>query len=232
MDDQGFGLLLEDEIDAGQAHRLLESIGFADTQAAWVCIKRLASKSDIKDTLANLLPHLFLTLSGAASPDRALVSFERFVNRSSASSDIFRDLAGNPRTVEILVSLFSASRFLTEILLNNPETYKQLAEHKRLAQPKDASQLDEEIRATIAAFDQADEKLDALRRFQRLELLRIGACDLLDLFDLTAATAQLSNLADSLVRACLEIASARAHISTSGFGIIAMGKLGGKELNY
>jgi len=75
-------------------------------------------------------------------------------------------------------------------------------------------------------------QLDSLRRFQRWELLRIGTCDLLGLFDLPAVTAQLSNLADSLTRACLEIACVQSQTFPEGFAVIAMGKLGGQELNY
>ncbi|MDP7645515.1 MAG: hypothetical protein QGG60_12585, partial [Anaerolineales bacterium] len=73
---------------------------------------------------------------------------------------------------------------------------------------------------------------DALRRFQRAELLRIGTCDLLDLFDLPTVVGQLSRLADSLVRACLELVSAHTGVGADGFVVIALGKLGGEELNY
>jgi len=43
-----------------------------------------------------------------------------------------------------------------------------------------------------------DEKLNALRRYQRGEILRIGASDLLALYDLKTVTRQLSHLADGL----------------------------------
>ncbi len=74
--------------------------------------------------------------------------------------------------------------------------------------------------------------MDALRRFQRREMLRIGVCDLLDLFDLKTATRQLSDLADSLVQVCLDSAAVRLGISPDSLCVIGMGKLGGQELNY
>ena len=73
---------------------------------------------------------------------------------------------------------------------------------------------------------------DGLRRFQSWEMLRIGACDLLDLYDLPAVTRQLSNLADSLVRAALKIVAGQCGMAPDDLVVIAMGKLGGRELNY
>ena len=77
-----------------------------------------------------------------------------------------------------------------------------------------------------------NEKLDAMRRYQRGEMLRIGASDLLDLYDLRTVTQQLSNLADGLVPACLDLASQQSGISANDFVVIAMGKHGAEELNY
>jgi glutamate-ammonia-ligase adenylyltransferase len=71
-----------------------------------------------------------------------------------------------------------------------------------------------------------------VRRYQRGELLRIGASDLLSLYDLPAVTGQLSNLADGMSRACLAHASEQSGTSAKGFVVMGMGKLGGSELNY
>src|SRR5512135_95999 len=89
-----------------------------------------------------------------------------------------------------------------------------------------------EARESLEGARDAAGKRDALRRYQRLELLRIGACDLLDLFDLATATVQLSNLADGLVAVCLGVAAEETGIAPEGFSVIALGKLGGQELNY
>ena len=149
---------------------------------------------------------------------------------------MLRYLASNLRAIEILVTLFSGSQFLTEILLRNPGYLASLVEQKRLAQHKSVDQFYTGIQAALgtakAENRQFGPQIDALRRFQRFELLRIGACDLLALFDLPSVARQLSNLADSLVQACLTIAAARSNVAVRGFAVIALGKLGGRELNY
>jgi glutamate-ammonia-ligase adenylyltransferase len=224
--------LLRDQLSDDEIGRLLSPVGFADCRAVHRCLLRLASDPRSGATIVNSLPFLLLTLSGAASPDRVLVNLERFTHSAADRPEILQRLASDQRAVETLVTLFAGSQFLTEILLRNPEYFQRITDRKSLAQPKGVEQLYAETQAAVSSVEAAADQLDALRQFQQWELLRIGACDLLGLFDLAAVTRQLSNLADSLVRACLTIASARSNTPTDGFAVIGMGKLGGKEINY
>jgi glutamate-ammonia-ligase adenylyltransferase len=224
--------LLHEQVSDDEIHSLLSPVGFADYRAVHRCLLRLANDPQSGAAVVNSLPFLLLTLSGAAGPDRVLVSLERFTHRAADRPAILEHLAGDHRAVETLVTLFAGSQFLTEILLRNPEYFQRLMERKSLTQPKGVEQLYAEMQVAVSTVETLTDQLDTLRRFQRRELLRVGACDLLGLFDLVAVTQQLSNLADSLVRACLTIASARSDTSTDGFAVIAMGKLGGRELNY
>lgn len=225
-------LLLDDRLNEERIHELLSPVVFDDWRTAYRRLQRMADGAEAGLALADVLPYLLTALGSAAGPDNVLVNFERFAQSAAGRFRMFEYLASNPRAVEILVTLFAGSQFLTEILLRNPEYLEQIAEHKRLAQPKSREQLYLEVQAGVAPFELIADKLDVLRRFQRLELLRIGACDLLDLFDLPTVTRQLSDLAEILVRACLEITAAQLDVATDGFAVMALGKLGGRELNY
>ena len=224
--------LLCGQLSDEQTERLLSPAAFADWCAASRCLLRLPDSPEARHSLAEVLPHLLTALASAADPDRVLVNLERFAHRAADRLATFQGLAGNPRAVEILVRLFAGSQFLSETLLRYPEYFERLLEQRSLAQLRSAGELDAAARAAIAPLRDVGEQLGALRRFQRWELLRIGACDLLGLFDLPAVTAQLSNLADALVRSSLTVASARADARPDGFAVLAMGKLGGQELNY
>jgi glutamate-ammonia-ligase adenylyltransferase len=225
-------LLLHEELSDEEVRRLLAPVGFADWRAAYSTLQRMATDSQGRSAFADLLPHFLTTLANSAGPDRVLVNLERFTRAVSDGYTLFQHLAGHPRAVEILVTLFAGSQFLTEILLRNPEYLAWITAHRGLAQLKSVEQLQAEAGSIVASVEAVADQLDALRRFQRLELLRIGTCDLLDLFDLPSVTGQLSHLATSLVRACLTIASLQSNIGLDGFVVIAVGKLGGEELNY
>ncbi|MFN8456072.1 MAG: glutamine synthetase adenylyltransferase [Anaerolineae bacterium] len=219
-------------------------LGFTNERAAFVSLDALARH----EAFNACWPHLRAALSAAASPDRALVNLERFVRSIAQPAHLFQQLARRPRALEILITLFAGSQFLTEILLRHPEYFEQLRYYRRLTQPKSVAQLLAEIQAALEEARQgggeevgkdasprllaSSSLLDTLRRFQRRELLRIGTCDLLGLADLPTITAQLSYLADSLTQSCLELAAAHTSLEADSFAVIGMGKLGGEELNY
>lgn len=217
---------------AAVLHERLKALGFSDWRAAARSLERLTAEPGLLRPFARFAPHLLEALATAGSPDRVLATFERFVHSGQSALDLYDFLAAHPRAVEMLVRLFSGSQFLGEILLRNPEYFEDLIDLRRLAQSKRSEKLKREARRAIGARETPLDQLDALRRFQRRELLRIGVCDLLDLFDLTTATRQLSDLADSLIQAGLDIAAAQMGTAPDGLCVIGMGKLGGQELNY
>ena len=221
-----------------QSTSLFEEIAFADRHAARSCLQRMATTQGVPRALSAALLPLLRALFAAADADRALVNLERFTQSVSDPVALWEYLGSNPRVIEKLVTLFAGSQFLAEILLRNPDHVERWAEHKRLAQPKSRSRYLGEARAVLSGLNSGGEEAiplvqyDALRLFQRNELLRIGTCDLLDLFDLPTVVGQLSCLADSMVTICLELVSAQTGIASNGFVVIALGKLGGEELNY
>jgi glutamate-ammonia-ligase adenylyltransferase len=233
-------LLLNEQVGLNHIETLLRPIGFADWRLAWQRLQRIPPTPAARLALANAMPHLLMALATAAHPDRVLVSFERFVGNAPEPSTLLQYLAANPRALEIMVTLFAGSQFLTEILLRHPQYFEQLTARKHLAERKTARQLYLELEAILepamaapgSRAGQMPALLDLLRRFQRRELLRIGTYDLLDLFDLPTVITQLSHLADSLIQACLMLAAWQSNINPAGFCVLSMGKLGGQELNY
>ena len=81
----------------------------------------------------------------------------------------------------------------TEILLLHPEYLPQLSRREWLALLKTGDQFYAEAVQSFQAAESWTARLDALRRYQRSELLRIGACDLLNLFDLPAVVPLMSS---------------------------------------
>jgi glutamate-ammonia-ligase adenylyltransferase len=229
-------ILQNEQLPPEQLQNLLTPVGFIDWEAAYKNLKKIAAASPQSRTaLARGLPALLQALANVASPNRVLISFERFVLGDADPAQLLTYLANNPRSFEILTTLFSGSQFLTEILLRNPNYFEPLVDHRNLSQTKSLEELKGDAVKVIQPWlAQADitPALDALRRFQRYELLRIGVCDLLGLLDVATVTMQLSHLADSLAHAAIRLAAHHTGADPAGFGVLGMGKLGGQELNY
>jgi [glutamine synthetase] adenylyltransferase / [glutamine synthetase]-adenylyl-L-tyrosine phosphorylase len=232
---RGAAELLSESLSAEDIRHWLMPLGFDDWEATHRRLLRIAGLAAGSRAFRDLLPYLLSMLSEIGNPDRALVNLERFLTGSQHSAAQLHHLATHLRAMEILIKLFAGSQFLTEILLRNPEYFAQLTKHQRLAQLKSKEELLRDL-PTESQRDGHRRQWNALRQFQRAELLRIGTCDLLDLLDLPVVTAQLSNLADTMVQACLDTViswdQAVGNDRQDAFVVLALGKLGGQELNY
>ena len=175
--------------------------------------------------------------AASASPDRALVNLQRWVDGLPAP-DAFDHLLADRRALDLLITLFAGSQFLTGILLRSPAYASLLSDRASLSRQKSLADFQAEAQDCVApvlagapvAGDTAP--ILALLRFQQREQLRIGLGDLGGLLNLASVTSQVSHLAESVVRACLAVAARQTQVDPDGFAVLAMGKLGGGELNY
>lgn len=141
-----------------------------------------------------------------------------------------------------LVAVFAHSQFLSEVLLQRPELLDWALEDGRLHRDLTA----DDIRAQLPPFatDQVERREVAveLARFRRRHLLRIVLRDVLGLATLAEVTQELSALADAILEGALERVY-RETVERHGrpwlaerreceFAVLALGKLGGQELNY
>lgn len=201
---------------------------FENGQAAQICWHQLEKRYG--KAFRTCSDSLFSALASAADPDRSLVYFARLAEAYGPA--LFTELEQYPRTLESLTTLFSASQFLSEILLQNPASLALFHTRRALTERKTIDRLQAEAEEAMHASSVYEEQMAALRRYQRNELLRVGASDLLDLYDLRTVFSQLSRMAIGLTRAALTLACEQVGRTAEGFVVVALGKLGGYELNY
>jgi [glutamine synthetase] adenylyltransferase / [glutamine synthetase]-adenylyl-L-tyrosine phosphorylase len=171
-----------------------------------------------------------------------------FRNRLEAlAPGIAKDYERNPLLLSRMLTLAGHSPFLAETLLRHPEHIAWLeAETSRgFDRLKSTEQLSEELARFVTRMIDADDPT-RLARFKRREFLRIYLRDCLGIATLSDITEELSNLADvilsyALARALQEMANlhgaplthdTRGRIENAEFAIVALGKLGCRELNY
>jgi [glutamine synthetase] adenylyltransferase / [glutamine synthetase]-adenylyl-L-tyrosine phosphorylase len=157
--------------------------------------------------------------------------------------EIFKQLQGDKARLSWLSTIANLSRFLSEELLRHPKWLWEIDEIERTLSVED-------YKIQLNAFLQG-QSTDThtplnLALFRRKELLHIGICDGLGVGSLAKVTEELSNLADAIIESALTAVKAEMEkkfgcpvtIDPSGkavratITVLALGKLGGRELNY
>ncbi len=144
-----------------------------------------------------------------------------------------------PRVRAALPRVFAASDFVAEACVRDPELLVDLPTRFGLERPLEAG---EPARRAPPPADTEAAMLSALRRWRRRELVRIAWRALAGWADIEESLRESSDFADAAITTCVEYARAQL---TRRFGeprgplgaaqplvVLAMGKLGGRELNF
>jgi glutamate-ammonia-ligase adenylyltransferase len=175
-------------------------------------------------------------INTSPDPRRLTHYLEEFGKRHPATLESL-----SPERLQWLQVIFASSRFLSDELLRHPAWISAVGPLDSELSVADYKQrlrvfLDERQVFSPSALD--------LALFRRHELLRIVLRDILRVGTLAAITEELSNLADAILARALECVAAEVAarhglpIGEDGiarapvFTVVALGKLGGRELNY
>ncbi|MGH9723317.1 MAG: glutamine-synthetase adenylyltransferase [Bryobacteraceae bacterium] len=183
-----------------------------------------------------------ILLASSPDPNRARRFLSRFRTECPAAFD---RIASSPAALRYLITTFSYSNFLSDELIRQPEWLLQIAtagDMHRVLTP-------DEYRDRLADFlgqPTGAPPAVALARFRRRKILRIMLRDVLGIASLSDVTEELSSLSGAILEAAYQ--GIRAELTARhgiplapgpggashecGFAVIALGKLGGRELNY
>jgi glutamate-ammonia-ligase adenylyltransferase len=228
----------------------LAALGFADTARAEQLLTQ-ELRLDIRGADAGLLAEL----AGAARPDLALTALSRI----AGDAGLCAALRADPGLRERLIAVLGASVALGEHLARHPQQWRVLAGPGALARPT-AAELRAELLAAVGADPDAPPGLAgpagpatpagplaadpgpaaggdlvaALRTGYRRRLLHLAASDLTGAVTIEQTAAELADLAAAALEAALAIARSRLGPAAGQcrLAVIAMGKCGGRELNY
>src|SRR6266498_1270335 len=186
-------------------------------------------------------------LAGSANPTLAARALAAIAAASPDPSAFAAELRRRPALRRRLIAEVAASRSLGRWLAAHPDEVERLADGRGLATPRPRAELVRQARAAAQEEPEGSGKprrpghrgveagWGALRRFRRRELLRIAVRDLDGGAPVDSVGAELANLADACLQAALELAT-RALAAPGdppvSLAVMAMGKLGGRELNY
>jgi glutamate-ammonia-ligase adenylyltransferase len=183
--------------------------------------------------LPRVSPILDRLLATGPDPEGARPRLERLVEAGVS-------LPEDEASLRLLVALLSSGSFLTDLLLVDVERLTALLADPFLDRPKPREQTMAEVRAALAGCADLADVQRRLRRFRQVEMLRLGARELKPGASLEVAR-DLSALADACLDAAVAFCESQLRAGygdpvcaedSPGFVVVAMGKLGGEELNF
>ncbi|MFP3712675.1 bifunctional [glutamine synthetase] adenylyltransferase/[glutamine synthetase]-adenylyl-L-tyrosine phosphorylase [Puerhibacterium sp. TATVAM-FAB25] len=236
--------LSEDEVALAPeaARHRFAAIGYRDPDGAMRHVTALTEGTSRRAALQRqLLPVLLGWFAEGADPDAGLLAFRRLSEELGSTHWYLKLLRDSGSAAQNLAHVLASSRYLADALARSPESVQWLADPAGL-EPRGAERLDAEADAILTRADDPAAAAVLLRALRRRELARTGAAELLRRLDPVGAAAAVSDAADVVLHGGLRVAEHVARVelglsqdpaaSPTRMLVVAMGRLGGREMGY
>ncbi|MHB1531457.1 bifunctional [glutamate--ammonia ligase]-adenylyl-L-tyrosine phosphorylase/[glutamate--ammonia-ligase] adenylyltransferase [Acidithiobacillus sp.] len=224
---------------------LLADHGFSSPDQAWERLWRFAHSRDVQSRLSasgrtrldHLLPLVLGLCRRDSQPDALLDRFLQIIEAILGRANYLALLAENPIFLGRLAQLLQ-SPWLARELAHYPILLDDV-----LSQPNISfGEWSSALAAQLLSADDLEERMDALRRFKNAEFLRLAAAHWMGQLHTAELLPLLSELAELCLRTAVQWAEGemlrrhgqprKADGQPAQFGVIALGKLGGKEMGF
>ena len=240
-------VLLSEE-DPKQLETFLSTFRFENVRESQRLLRQLANGGDgiqfspsVRRTFFKLAPTLLNVLRESPNPDMALRYLSAFTDKVGARSSYYTMFADQPSTLEVLTRVCGTSLYLADMLIASPELFDLLTVPTLIERSKTLAEKQSEA-LQIVSEAPAGRTFPMLRRYKNDEIWRIALRNILGNATLPTTTEELSDLAEAVLQAIyseIEAELREEHgtpLNPDGtpatFAIVAMGKFGGRELNF
>lgn len=221
----------------------LDSMGFKEPSRAIEIVRgwhrgryRAVRTATVRERLTEIQPHLIQALSDTIDPDAALLAFDRLLSQLPAGVQFFALLRSNPNLLRLIATLVGSA----------PRLAAMLGRHRRILDAvldpqiiTDALPTPDELRALLDHELTRDldfqAALDRARVIHNEQSFLIGVRILAGTITAAEASIAYARLAEAMIAKLHAVVSAEFEASNgcveaSRSVVLAMGKLGGREM--
>ena len=220
----------------------LRQLGYVEPAAVAAMVRgwhhgryRAMRSQRARELMTELIPGLLAAFGRTPNPDTALLRFDQFLERLPAGVQLLSLFHANPGLLDTVAEIMGGVPRLAEQLAHRPSLLDGLLGQGFFDPLPAQPELAAEFSRALAFARHYEELLDAARRWVHDKRFRIGVQILRGLLDGASAGAAFADVAESVIAELLpRIAAehARSHGIVPGgeIAVLALGKLGGREM--
>jgi glutamate-ammonia-ligase adenylyltransferase len=235
-------LLFPAEADDRKTMERLATLSFQSPLEAstivrrWLAGEHRSLKSEVaRSHLEALLPVLLEQLARTDNANAALVLFDHFLANLRNAARLLSLLRQNPDLIALVALVLGTAPRLADMLARNPQTMDALVDPSFFGALPDDEELGRRLGAALtqSRFDQ--DLLEQIRMFGLEYMFLIGVRILSGTVTARQAGEAFARLADAVIRALHRaiadnFAGTYGHMHGEATAVLAMGKLGGREM--
>ncbi len=221
----------------------LARLGFAEPARVAAMVRgwhhgriRATRSQRAREILTEFIPELLRVFGLTAHPDAALLRFDQFLSQLPAGVPLFSLLHANPVLFSLVAEIMAEAPLLAERLAQRPALLDAVLTAEFSAPLPDRAGLAGDVAGHLASARDFEDTLDLLRRWANERRFQLGVQLLRGGLDGGPAGAALADIAEAALCALLPAVTAdfaRVHGEVPGgaFAIVAMGRLGSREMS-
>ncbi len=220
----------------------LARLGFADPARVAAMVRdwhhgrmRATRSQRAREILTEFVPELLRVFGATAHPDTAVLRFDQFLSRLPAGVQLFSLFHANPGLFSLVSDIMAEAPLLAESLAQRPALLDAVLTAEFSAPLPERAGLAEDLAGVLAGARDFEDTLDLIRRWTNERRFQVGVQLLRRGIAGERAGAAFADIAETALAALLPAVSAdfaRVHGAVPGgaFAIVAMGRLGSREM--
>lgn len=221
----------------------LRDMGFDDAESVSATVRtwhhgryRATRSKRSREILTEIMPTLLEALSETSNPDTALRRFDEFLAGLPAGVQLFSLFQANPPLLTLVAEIVGGAPRIAEWLGRNPLLLDGVLDSDFFEALPDAENMHADLSQRMEQANDMQDILDIARRWANDVKFQVGVQILRNTCDIDRADLAFSDIADTVIRALLppietEFMERHGRCPGDGFAVLALGKLGGRELS-
>lgn len=222
--------------------RTLIEMGFTTAEAVCSTIRgwhhgriRATRTTRARELLTELTPALLGALANTVSPDDAFMRFDAFLSHLPGGVPLFSLFYSNPSLLELVAEIMGNAPRLAEHLARHTNVLDAVVSPVFFEPPPDRDELLADLNRALDEAEDFQEVLDISRRWANDHKFQVGVQTLRNLLSPDRAAQAFTDIGDAILTAVTprveeELARPHGTIPGGGWCILAMGKMGGREM--